>query len=39
MQDANKKFRGQIIAPIANKCLGVREKHIEIPIVDNKELR
>lgn len=39
MQEANKKFRGQTIAPIANKYLGVPEKRIEIPIVDNKELR
>ena len=39
MQKANKKFCGQAIASDANQYLGVREKLIEIPIVDNRELR
>ncbi|XP_011685189.1 PREDICTED: meiotic recombination protein SPO11 [Wasmannia auropunctata] len=39
MQQANKKFCKQSIALYANQYLGIREKYIEIPIVDNKELR
>ncbi|KYM96353.1 Meiotic recombination protein SPO11 [Cyphomyrmex costatus] len=39
MQNANKKFYGQTNASDANQYLGVREKLIEISVVDNKELR
>lgn len=39
MQKSNKKLREQTIASITNQFLDVHEKYIEIPIVDNKELR